>query len=63
MPVDTIVLTLRYNLIYAFDAECDSIALKSVNLSDSVAESYLRTRANMKVGFTHVNGAEIVLYI
>ena len=62
MPDDTMVLTLRDNLIYAFDAEGDSKALKAVNLSDTVAEPYLRTRANMKVGFTHVNGAEIVLY-
>jgi hypothetical protein len=63
MPDDTMVLTLRDNLIYAFDAEGDSKALKAVNLSDTVAEPYLRTRANMKVGFVHVNGAEIVLYI
>ena len=62
MPDNTMVLTLRDNLIYAFDAEGDSKALKAVNLSDTVAEPYLRTRANMKVGFTHVNGAEIVLY-
>ncbi len=34
----------------------------NVNLSDTVAEPYIRTRANMKVGFTHVNGAQIVLY-
>jgi hypothetical protein len=63
MADNTMVLTLRDNLIYAFDAEGDSKALKAVNLSDTVAEPYLRTRANMKVGFVHVNGAEIVLYI
>lgn len=62
MPDDTMVLTLRDNLIYAFDAEGDSKALKAIDMSDTVAEPYLRTRANMKVGFTHVNGAEIVLY-
>jgi hypothetical protein len=62
MPVDTAVLTLKDNLIYAFDAEGDSKALKAVNLADTVAEPYIRTRANMKVGFTHVNGAEVVLY-
>jgi hypothetical protein len=56
------VLTLKDNLIYAFDAEGDSKALKAVNLADTVAEPYIRTRANMKVGFVHVNGAEIVLY-
>jgi hypothetical protein len=62
LPNDTMVLTRRENLIYAFDAEGDAKALKAVNLSDTVAEPYLRTRANLKVGFSHVNGAEIVLY-
>ena len=62
MPNDTAVLTLKDNLIYAFDAEGDDKALKAVNLSDTVAEPYIRTRANMKVGFTHVNGGEIVFY-
>lgn len=62
MPDNTILLTLKNNLIYAFDAEGDDKALKAVNLSDSVAEPYLRTRANMKVGFSFVNPAEIVLY-
>lgn len=62
MPDNTILLTLKNNLIYAFDAEGDDKALKAVNLSDSVAEPYLRTRANMKVGFHYVNPAEIVLY-
>jgi hypothetical protein len=62
MPDNTILLTLRTNLIYAFDAEGDSKALKAVNLSDTVAEPYLRTRANMKAGFHYTNPAEIVLY-
>jgi hypothetical protein len=62
MPDNTILLTLRNNLIYAFDAEGDSKALRAINLADSVAEPYLRTRANMKVGFHYVNPAEIVLY-
>ena len=62
LPNDTMVLTRKENLIYAFDAEGDAKALKAVNLSDSVAEPYLRTRANLKVGFKHVNGNEIVLY-
>ena len=62
LPNDTMVLTRKENLIYAFDADGDSKALKAVNLSDTVAEPYLRTRANLKVGFKHVNGAEIVLY-
>ncbi len=56
------VLTLKDNLIYAFDGEGDGKALKAVNLEDSVAEPKLRTRANLKVGFHIVNGAEIVYY-
>ena len=62
MPDNTIVLTLRTNLIYAFDAEGDSKALRAVNLSDTVAEPYLRTRANLKAGFHYTNPSEIVLY-
>lgn len=62
LPNDHMVLTRKDNLIYAFDAEGDAKALKAVNLSDTVAEPYLRTRANLKVGFKHVNGNEIVLY-
>jgi hypothetical protein len=56
------VLTLKDNLIYAFDGEGDGKALKAVNLEDSVAEPKLRTRANLKIGFYIVNGAEIVYY-
>jgi hypothetical protein len=59
---DTMVLTRKSNLIYAFDGEGDSKALKAVNLTDTVAEPYLRTRANMKVGFYYTNPAEIVVY-
>lgn len=62
MPNDTMVLTLKSNLIYAFDGEGDSKALKAVNLTDTVAEPYLRTRANMKVGFYYTNPSEIVVY-
>ena len=62
MPDNTIVLTLKNNLVYAFDAEGDSKALRAVNLSDTVAEPYLRTRANMKAGFHYTNPAEIVVY-
>jgi len=58
----TMVATLRGNLIYAFDALGDSKALRAVNLADTVATPVIRTRANMKVGFKHVNGGEIVLY-
>lgn len=62
MPDNTIVLTLRNNLVYAFDAEGDSKALRAVNLSDTVAEPYLRTRANLKAGFHYTNPSEIVVY-
>lgn len=62
MADNTIVLTLKNNLIYAFDAEGDAKALKAVNLSDTVAEPYIRTRANLKVGFYHTNPSEIVVY-
>jgi len=62
MPDDTLVLTLKNNLIYSFDAEGDSKALKAINLSDTTAEPVLRTRANMKVGFHYTNPTEIVLY-
>lgn len=62
MPNNHMVLTLKNNLIYAFDGEGDGKALKAVNLSDTVAEPYLRTRANLKVGFSFVNPTEIVLY-
>jgi len=57
-----IVATLKGNLIYSFDAEGDGKALRAINLADTVAEPVIRTRANMKVGFTHVNGGEIVFY-
>jgi hypothetical protein len=57
-----IVATLKNNLIYSFDAEGDGKALRAINLADTVAEPVIRTRANMKVGFTHVNGGEIVFY-
>ena len=62
MPTSTMVLTLKSNLIYAFDGESDSKNLKAVNLTDTVAEPYLRTRANLKVGFYYTNPAEIVVY-
>jgi hypothetical protein len=62
MPTSTMVLTLKNNLIYAFDGESDSKNLKAVNLTDTVAEPYLRTRANLKVGFHYTNPSEIVVY-
>lgn len=62
MPVNTAVLALKTDLIYAFDAEGDAKALKAVNLADSVAEPYLRTRANLKAGFSYTNPDQIVVY-
>jgi hypothetical protein len=61
-PDNTIVLALKTDLIYAFDAEGDAKALKAVNLSDSVAEPYIRTRANLKAGFHYTNPSQIVMY-
>lgn len=62
MPTSTMVLALKTDLIYAFDAEGDAKALKAVNLSDSVAEPYIRTRANLKAGFHYTNPDQIVVY-
>jgi hypothetical protein len=62
MPENTLVLSLKNDLIYSFDAEGDAKALKAVNLSDSVAEPYIRTRANLKAGFHYTNPSQIVVY-
>ena len=62
LPNRTMILTLKDNLIYAFDGIDDQKALKAINLEDTVAEPVLRTRVELKAGFYHVNGAEIVLY-
>jgi hypothetical protein len=62
LPTGTQVLTLKDNLIYAFDGDKDGDELKAVNLADSVAEPYIRTRANQKEGYFHTNGGEIVFY-
>ena len=60
MSNDHLVITLKDNLIYLFDADSDPSDLRAINLSDTVAEPYLRTRANMKIGFNFVNPADIV---
>ena len=60
MSNDHLVITLKDNLIYLFDGEGDPSDLRAVNLSDTVAEPYLRTRANMKIGFNYVNPTDIV---
>ena len=62
MSNNTFVITLKDNLIFAFDGEGDSSDLRAVNLADTVAEPVIRTRANMKVGFSFVNPTDIVYY-
>jgi hypothetical protein len=62
MPDNTIVASLKDDLVYAFDAEGDSKALKAVNLTDSVAEPYIRTRANVKAGFFYTNPEQIAVW-
>jgi hypothetical protein len=60
MSNDHLVITLKDNLVYLFDSESDPSDLRAVNLADTVAEPYIRTRANMKIGFNYVNPTEIV---
>ena len=60
MSNDHLVITLKDNLCYLFDGEGDPSDLRAVNLADTVAEPYIRTRANMKIGFNFVNPADIV---
>jgi hypothetical protein len=62
MSNNKFVITLKDNLIFAFDGEGDPSDLRAVNLSDTVAEPVIRTRANMKVGFSFVNPTDIVYY-
>jgi len=62
MPDNTIVASLKDDLVYAFDAEGDSKALKAVNLTDTVAEPYIRTRANVKAGFYYTNPSQIAVW-
>ena len=60
MSDNKVVFTSKKNLVYAFDAASDTTALKAVNLNDTTAEPYIRTRANMKIGFEILNPTEIV---
>jgi hypothetical protein len=62
MSNNRMVLTLKDNLIYAFDGLDDDKALKAINLEDTTADALLRTRVNYKIGFHFVNPAEIVFY-
>jgi hypothetical protein len=60
MSNNTLCITLKDNLLYAFDGEGDPSDLRAVNLSETTAEPFLRTRANMKIGFDFVNPGDIV---
>lgn len=60
MSDDKAVFTDKNNLVYAFDAASDTSALRAVNLNDTTAEPYIRTRANMKIGFEILNPSQIV---
>ena len=60
MSNNKLVITLKDNLLYAFDGEGDPSDLRAVNLSETVAEPFIRTRANMKIGFDFVNPGDIV---
>jgi hypothetical protein len=60
MSNNTLCITLKDNLIYAFDGEGDPSDLRAINLRDTVAEPVIRTRADMKIGFSFVNPADIV---
>jgi hypothetical protein len=63
MSNDKFVITLKDNLIYAFDAEGDPSDLRAINLRDTVAEPVIRTRADMKIGFSFVNPGDIVFIL
>jgi len=60
MSAGKVVFTDKNFLVYAFDAASDTTALRAVNLNDTTAEPYIRTRANMKVGFEILNPTQIV---
>lgn len=62
LSLGKMVLTNKNNLIYAFDGLNDEAQIKTIDLSDTVAEPKLRTRVNLKAGFQIVNGSQIVYY-
>lgn len=62
MSNNTMVLTNKDNLIYAFDGENDAKEIKAINLEETIAEPRLRSRVNLKVGFFYTNPSEIVFY-
>lgn len=62
MSDNKMVFTSKWNLIYAFDAMGDKDELRAINLKETTGDAYLRTRADLKIGFQIANGAEIVFY-
>lgn len=62
MSDDKMVFASKWSLIYAFDALGDKDELRAINLKETTGDAYLRTRADLKIGFQIANGAEIVYY-
>lgn len=62
MSDDTMVLTRKDNMIYAFDAIGDGKKLELVDMMKSVAEPKMRARTQLRLGFPIVNHEEIVFY-
>jgi hypothetical protein len=57
-----VIASNKNNMVYAFDGEGDSKAVKAVNLIDTVAEPVIRTRLGLKMGFHLLNENEISIY-
>lgn len=62
MSDDKMVFCSKWSLIYAFDAMGDKEELRAINLKETTGDAYLRTRADLKIGFQIANPAEIVYY-
>ena len=62
MSDNKMLFASKWDLIYAFDAMGDKDELKSINMKETTGDAYLRTRADLKIGFTISNGANIVYY-
>jgi len=62
MSDDIMVFTSKWNLIYAFDSASDQSELRAINLKETTGDAYLRTRADLKIGFQIANPAEIVYH-
>ncbi len=62
MSKDKIAMSFKDNFIYSFDGNGDQSEIKTVNMYESQAEPYLRSRVELKLGFHLVNLDEIVYY-